>query len=106
MPGVAAPVLGSDCCVCLTSRGSGEPPAARALSCASLERGAPGCDAWLQSSEVEPPQRFFIPEQSAERLERELGVRKAAVDLSVRANGQAEVGELYLDRRPWRRLVP
>ncbi len=93
----------AECCVCLTRRGS--PPAipsARRVACQAVEE----CDAWLSGAEVAPPRRFFIPEEKASQLEAAFQKHRAQVDLTVRASGQASVGELYLENRPWREVVP
>jgi uncharacterized membrane-anchored protein len=90
-------------CICLTRRG-GLPaiPSGRQVACDAVE----GCDAWLSGAEVVPPRRYFIPEEKASQLEEAFRNHRAQVDLSVRSSGQASVGELYLDGRPWREVVP
>lgn len=90
------------CCVCLTRAQSPEQaPSARQVSCAE----AMGCDGFLRVQNIEPPLRYFIPEAQASALERALIEHRAAVDLTVRANGEAIPGELYLDGQPWREVV-
>lgn len=90
------------CCVCLTRRGSPPlPPSARQVACDEVE----ACDAWVAGSEVAPPLRYFIPEEKAARLEEAFRAQRAHVDLTV-SNGRVSVGELYLEGRPWRELVP
>lgn len=90
------------CCICLTRRGSPPlAPAARQVTCDRID----ACDAWLAGSEAAPPLRYFIPEEKAAQLEEAFRTQRAQVDLTV-SNGRASVGELYLEGRPWREVVP
>lgn len=90
------------CCVCLT-RGAIEQatPAARQLDCDEARR----CDGWLRTEPLLPPLRYFVPEQHAKQLERALLARSAALEVTCGPEGQAALGELYLDGQPWRELV-
>jgi uncharacterized membrane-anchored protein len=94
--------LDSGCCVCLTRQG--EPPAspaARSLSCDAVS----SCDGWLYAEQLQPPQRYFVPEERAQELEQAMGERKAAVDVVTSTSGTAAVGELYFDGVPWREAL-
>jgi hypothetical protein len=91
--------LDPSCCLCLTR--SADPtasPAVRQLSCSE----ARSCDGWLYTEQLQPPQRYYVPEDRALDLERALAERKAAVDVVTSPSGTAAVGELYLDGLPWR----
>lgn len=93
------PYLDASCCVCLTRQG--EHPAgavAQQVSCSEVQR----CAGWLYAEQLQPPQRYYVPEDRAGELERALAERKAAVDVVVSPAGKAAVGELYLDGAPWR----
>lgn len=99
-PSVSArPELQVGCCLCLTRQG--EPPASPAVqqvSCTEARR----CDGWLYSEQLQPPHRYYVPEERAQELERALRTRKAAVQVVASPSGEAAVGELYLDGMPWR----
>lgn len=99
-PAVSArPHLQSGCCLCLTRQGQPpSSPAVRQVSCAEVR----GCDGWLYSEQLQPPQRYYVPEDRALELEHALRGRKAAVDVVTSPSGTAAVRELYLDGLPWR----
>ena len=63
------------------------------------------CDGWVYAEQLQPPQRYFIPEDSAPELERAMAERKAAVDVVTSKSGTAAVGELYFDGVPWREAL-
>lgn len=87
------------CCLCLTrTQPTGIGPAARQVDCASVE----GCDGWLQSDDVLPPLRFFVPEARATELERALAERAASMEFACTRAGKVAIRDLYLDGRPWR----
>jgi hypothetical protein len=73
-------------------------PAVQQVRCAEARR----CDGWLYSEQLQPPHRYYVPEDRALELERALAGRKAAVQVVTSPSGTAAVGELYLDDLPWR----
>jgi GDYXXLXY protein len=93
--------LDAACCVCLTSRGEDEPPAARQVVC----EAARSCDGWLHSASLTPPRRYFVPEERASALEAALRQSQASLDVSASPDGEPALGELYLDGRPWREVL-
>lgn len=91
--------LDPGCCVCLTRRAEHlASPAVRLTGCDAVQ----SCDGWVHAEQLQAPKRYFIPEDSAQELERALSERKAAVDVVTSTSGGAAVGELYLDGQPWR----
>lgn len=64
------------------------------------------CDGSLRVSDVEGPQKYFVPEDRAAELEVALFRREAAVLLSLGRDRAPAVKELYLDGRPWREATP
>lgn len=95
----ARPQLQLGCCLCLTRQGELPAfPAVQQLSCAEARR----CDGWLYSEQLQPPHRYYVPEERALELEQALRARKAAVQVVASPSGTAAVGELYLDDMPWR----
>ncbi len=105
-PPDSAPALGrhlqAGCCLCFTRQGDSlSSPFVRQLSCAEAE----ACDDWLHSEQLQPPQRYYVPEERAQELERALAERKAAVDVVASPEGTAAVGELYIDGWPWREAL-
>lgn len=93
------PQLQSGCCLCLTRQA--EPPASPAVQQLTCSE-ARSCDGWLYSEQLQPPHRYYVPEERALELEQALRGRKAAVDIVSSPTGTAAVGELYLDGLPWR----
>lgn len=92
------------CCVCLTRRGQGlVEPYARLVRCADVERE--GCDGSLAVAHVSGPQKYFVPEDWAQALEKAMRDRKPALLVSVRPGEPPAVKELYLDGRPWREAM-
>jgi hypothetical protein len=94
----------SACCVCLRRRG--EPlmePGARLVRCDDAETA--GCDGSLRARDVIGPQKYFVPEDRAQELERALRGREAAVVVSLHPADAPAVKELYLDGRPWREVL-
>lgn len=98
-PEAAFERLRPGCCLCLKRTDpSGRNPAVRQVECQAARTD---CEAYLRSDRVMPPQRFFIPEEHAEQLERSLSTRQASIELRASASGEPAVVELYLDGRPW-----
>ena len=98
------PPLQHGCCLCLTrTHGEGPGPAVRQIDCQKAKKD---CQAYLRSETVAPPQRFFVPEQHARKLEHALVEHEASIELRVRPSGSAAVVELYLDGRPWTEWLP
>ena len=96
------PDLDPTCCLCLTrTNDRGIDPPVRQVSCADAER----CDGWLEAASVEPPLRFFVPEDRARALERALGKREASLELASGSSGTPAIIELYLDGAPWRQQL-
>lgn len=91
------------CCVCLASGASSEALAvARQVPCDQVSE----CAGWLRANALVPPLRYFVPERQASSLEEALRGRQAALEVTCGPNGQPAVGDLYLDGRPWRELLP
>jgi uncharacterized membrane-anchored protein len=92
------------CCVCLTRSGAdGVDPFAQQIDCDTPE---PRCESIVRADGMLPPQRYFVPEASARALEQELRTRDAALRVTATPQRELAVGELLLDGRPWRELVP
>ena len=88
---VGQPVLDPDCCLCLTRTNElGIDPAVRQVSCDEAER----CDGWLRTEAVEPPLRYFVPEDRAPALEEALFEREASLELRCGPNGTPAIIEL------------
>lgn len=96
------PELDPDCCLCLTRTNEpGIDPAVRQTSCHAVAE----CDGWLYAAAVEPPLRYFVPEDRARDLETALGNREVSIELTCGRNGTPAIIELYLDGAPWRRQL-
>lgn len=96
------PDLDADCCLCLTRTNElGIDPAVRQTSCYAVE----SCDGWLRAEAVEPPLRYFVPEDRARELEKALGEREASLELTSGSSGTPAIIELYLDGAPWRQQL-
>ena len=96
------PDLDTDCCLCLTRTNElGIDPAVRQISCEDVE----GCDGWLRAEAVEPPLRYFVPEDRAPELEAALVEREASLELTCGPGGTPAIIELYLDGAPWRQQL-
>lgn len=95
--------LAPGCCLCLTRDGAtGYDPFVRQVECSS----APGiCEGTLRAETMQPPQRWFVPEDRAQALESALRAHDAAIELAVSPSGEPAVRELLLDRRPWRDVL-
>lgn len=89
------------CCVCLHRGASGmTDPEAKRVDCAEVS----ACEAWLEPASATAPQKFFVPEEYAPKLEQMLRNRTAHIGLVAR-DGHAVVKELYLDGKPYRKAV-
>lgn len=98
--GEPAPAPG--CCLCLTrDAADGFDPWVRQVQCEEATQ----CEGALRSESMMPPQRFFVPEDRGQDLERALREHAAAIELAVSPEGDAAVRELLLDRRPWREVL-
>ncbi len=96
------PDLDADCCLCLTRTNElGIDPAVRQTSCYAVE----SCDSWLRAEAVEPPLRYFVPEDRARELEEALRKREASIELTCGPSGTPAIIELYLDGAPWRQQL-
>lgn len=96
---VPQPTLDPACCLCLTRvEGSVQNPEVRQVWCEEART----CDGWLRTNFVQPPLRYFVPEDRAEALEKALQDRKASLELNSDPRGQPRIHDLYLDDRPWR----
>jgi hypothetical protein len=95
------PDVASGCCLCLSARDGRVDPEVRQVQCAP----DPSCDALLNADAVRGRQRYFIPEDRAEELERALRERPAALRLRVAQDASPVVGELLLGDRPWREAL-
>lgn len=91
------------CCLCLTRAGVDRyDPFVRQVQCDE----APGaCEGSLRAEGMLPPQRYFVPEDRAQALESALRVHDAAIELTASPSGEPAVGDLLLDRRPWRDVL-
>lgn len=99
---VSQATLNPACCLCLTRvAGSDQNPAARQVWCDEART----CDGWLRASSVQPPLRYFVPEDRAEALEKALRDRKASLELNSDSQGEPRIHDLYLDGRPWREVL-
>lgn len=99
---VDRPTLG--CCVCLSpSSADGFDPFARQVAC---EAANAQCEAVVRAEFLRPPLRYFVPEENATALETQLRTQPAALEVKVTPERELAVGELMLDRRPWREVVP
>jgi hypothetical protein len=87
-----------DCCLCLTRADSDAVPYAERARC---ETARASCDGALMTRYLNEPQRFYIPERSAEALEKRLLAamehRRAHAVLAIDEHGQAQVRELRID---------
>ncbi len=93
-------VVRTGCCLCLqTDRDSRVDPGVRQIHC---DERPPDCDAVVQADPLSGRQRYFVPEDRAQDLERALRDRPAAIEFRVAADGLPATGELLLDGRPWR----
>ena len=63
------------------------------------------CTSRIKRSHLERAQKYFIPEEHAKALERQLRNQRAEVDLIINGNGNYSVGHLYLDGAPWEESV-
>lgn len=91
------------CCLCLDyDDADGFDPYVHQRSC---EEAAEQCDASLHSESVMGPQRYFVPEDRARELESALRDYDAAIQLTAGPTGEPAVGELLLERRPWRDVL-
>lgn len=96
---VGQPELDPKCCLCLTRTNDlGIDPAVRQVACAEAER----CDGWLDAASVQPPLRYFVPEDRAREMEEALRQREASIELTCGPSGTPAIIELYLDGAPWR----
>ncbi len=96
------PDLDPACCLCLTRTNDlGIDPAVRQISCDEVER----CDGWLRAEAVEPPLRYFVPEERAPELEAALTELEASLELTCGPSGTPAIIELYLDGAPWRQRL-
>ena len=92
------PCIGDDCCLCLTR---GAPGAVSGVELASCATAHADCDGALPSTILRTPQRFYVPEDRAAALERDL--RDAAERHTARAmlavdrHGVAHVVALLID---------
>jgi uncharacterized membrane protein len=93
--------LAAGCCVCLTRGNEAQTPRARQLSCGEVR----ACDGWLRSESLMPPLRYFVPEARAVDLQNALGGQQASLDVRCGPDGTPQVGELYLNGRPWREAI-
>lgn len=92
------------CCVCLTrNHADGFDPFAQQVAC---DAAPPTCESVVMGEVLAPPQRYFVPEASAKALEDELRTHEAAVQVTVTPQRTVAVGELLIERRPWRERVP
>lgn len=92
----------ADCCLCLTrTNARGVDPRVRQVDCSETDR----CDGWLDAGAMEPPRRYFVPEDRAHDLEAALRDRDAAMELTSGPEGIPAISELYIDGRPWRDAV-
>ena len=94
------------CCLCVT-RGlpNGFAPTVRHVDCGGSKLG---CDGWIRVSEVMPPLRYFVPEESAQELQRVLNEDTTAppsIELTLPPDGKPAIKELYLGDRPWREVL-
>lgn len=91
------------CCVCLTRSGAdGFDPFARQIECEAPDAS---CEAIVRADTMVAPLRYFVPEASAAALEDALRTRDAAVEVNEAPGHGLAVGDLLLDRRPWRDVV-
>jgi uncharacterized membrane-anchored protein len=49
-------------------------------------------------------ERYYVPEEEAQRLEVLVRTKKASIVLSVPRNGKAQIKDLLIDGTPWRAL--
>jgi uncharacterized membrane-anchored protein len=92
-----------DCCLCLTQiHPEGIDPEVRAVACDEAKL----CDGWVLAGDMQPPIRYFIPEQRATELEQALRDSDAALEVVVDSAGHPSLTELYLDGLPWRERLP
>jgi uncharacterized membrane-anchored protein len=50
-------------------------------------------------------EKFFIPEADAKPLDKFLRESRGSIELSITADGKAQVAELYIDGKPWKEAV-
>ena len=50
-------------------------------------------------------EKFFIPEANAKPLDKFLRENRGSIELSVTADGKAQVTELFIDGKPWKEMV-
>jgi len=86
-----------DCCLCAMAGELGETVRVARVSCAD----APPCDALLPAERAAIPLRFYVPEDRAPELERQLaavaGHGGARADVAIAGDGTIQVRGLWLD---------
>ncbi len=101
------------CCLCFEPKDGAPEPVVTRMSCdqakicaASIE-ATPGRRAASGGFNPERPQRYYIPEESAPRLDTLLRQRKhkMSVDLKITPTGRPMLSELYIDDVPWREFL-
>ena len=86
------------CCVCFTAGDHGpfDPPARQVTCDAQVDP----CEGWLRGDALIGPHRYFVPEDQAEALERELLAGHASVDVTCGPGGAPAIGELHVNNDP------
>ena len=64
------------------------------------------CDSLVRIENLAGPKKYLIPEVSAAQLDVALTTQKSSVDLIIDSEGGVMVGDLYLEGRPWREVIP
>ncbi len=91
------------CCLCLTrTSADGRNPAVRQVWCSEADDV---CDGVLRVEDVQPQQRYYVPEDRALELEEALRTRGAALELTIGPDGRPAVRDLLLEGRPWREVL-
>lgn len=94
--------LTAGCCLCLVRDDDGFDPFVHQVLCGDE---SVSCDSRVQSVSMMPPRRYFIPEDRGGDLENALRNHDAALELTVSPDLEPAVGELMLDRKPWRDVI-
>ena len=86
------------CCLCLTSRGTGEPPAVEREICTTA---MPRCDGVLRTDRLPDLRRYYVPEEGAAeltvRLRDAARAHRARLAVILDGQGRPQIDGLFID---------